>query len=209
MNIGILLCRKHHGPRVSGVWLKLRVFLFLLCLCVCFEPFCRRQKDINAKNTMRPVRSEDAQFRQELRNPNDIHGHAANFTESLLLQPPASLSFGPGPVSTGADPLWEPGVGSGSASTDRGTVDVQAPAANRERNYPCCGVCGHLRFDGPFREHHYKHCSCNTPKEARREVKYPKLSGAKKFVGRCLCEGTAKYPGGVDLSRKRIATVVR
>ena len=163
------------------------------------------QEEINAKNTMRSVRSEDAQLRQELRSPNDIHGHTANFAEPMLLQPPASLSYGPGPVSAGGGPLGEPGVRYGSGDA----VDVQAPAPNaptaeftvpgnadRKGNYSCGGVCGHLRFDGPFKKYHNKHGNCNTTKAARRVVKYPKLSGAQKFGGRCLCEGTEEYPDG-------------
>ena len=72
---------------------------------------------MDMKATMRPVRQEDEQLRQQLRSPVNVDGLAASFVKPTLPPAPASMTFGPG-----AAPI------SGNSSSASGTPST-APVA--------------------------------------------------------------------------------
>ena len=135
---------------------------------------------MNIKATMRSVRQEDAQLRQQLHSPVNVDGPAASFVKPTLPPAPASMTFGPraAPISGNPSSASEaPSTAPVAASTASATPSVDSC----KRGSPSCGKCGHLRFDGPDRLHHNKDGSYSVPCDVRLEIKHPKLSGAKNF----------------------------
>ena len=76
---------------------------------------------MNMKATMRPVRQEDAQLRQQLHSPVNVDDPAASFVKPTLPPAPASMTFGPGATPISGN--------SCSASEAPLTVPVAAPTA--------------------------------------------------------------------------------
>ena len=137
---------------------------------------------MNMKATMRPVRQEDAQLRQQLRSPVNVDGPAASFVKPTLPLSPASMTFGPGAAPISGNPS-SASEASSTAPVAASTASTTPSVDSRKRGFPSCGECGHLRFDGLYRLQHNKDDSCSVPSDVRREIKHSKLSGANLGEG--------------------------